>query len=335
MMPICYGISFAPAIFLCQASSLIHIYSDDGSVGVSTGAVEMGQGLNMKIRQVVSRTLSINLSRIKIESTNTTRVANASPTSASYNSDLHGNATRLACLKLLKRLTEFAAKQLDAQESADIEINNETIYLRGEETELTWEKLVNDAYFERINLSAQAHYATPNIYFDQKRFKGKPFAYHVVGTAGIEVTVDCLRGTCQIDAVKVVHDFGESLNPLIDQGQTEGAIVQGLGWMTLEELTYSKTWHLTSDKLSTYNVPDIYFAPEIEVFFLKNSKNPQGIFNSKAIGEPPFMYAIGAYFAIMRAMKAFRPDFPVTFLSPITPERILSALYGLKTEPKN
>ena len=328
LMPICYGISFACDIFLCQASALLHIYMSDGSVSVSIGAVEMGQGLNMKIRQVVSNIFSININRIKVESTNTTRVANASPTAASYSTDLHGNATRLACEKLLNRLKEFAAKQLNTPHPQDIEIKNETVYMCGKPTGLTWEKLVFDAYFHRIHLSAQAYYTTPDIHFDQKQFKGSPFAYHVFGTALIEVTVDCLRGTYQVDAVKVVHDFGKSLNPLVDRGQTEGGIVQGLGWMTLEELVYADNGRLTSDTLSTYKIPDMYFAPQdIQIHFLENSENPQGLFNSKAIGEPPFVYGIGVYFAILQAMKAFRPDVHTTFSAPMTPEKVLLSLY--------
>nr|VFK16420.1 MAG: xanthine dehydrogenase, molybdenum binding subunit apoprotein [Candidatus Kentron sp. LPFa]VFK31451.1 MAG: xanthine dehydrogenase, molybdenum binding subunit apoprotein [Candidatus Kentron sp. LPFa] len=328
LMPICYGISFDSAIFLCQASALVHIYRDDGSVSVSIGAVEMGQGLNMKIRQVVSDIFSIPIDRIKVESTNTTRVANASPTSASYSTDLHGNATKSACLKLLARLEEFAAKQLDTADARDIEIRNETLYLRGNPIGMTWNELISNAYLNRIDLSAQAHYATPNLYFDQNRYKGRPFAYHVFGVALIEVTLDCLRGAYRIDAVKVVHDFGKSLNPLIDRGQTECGIVQGLGWMTQEELRYASNGHLMSDTLSTYKVPDIYFSPqEIQVHFLENAENPQGIFNSKAIGEPPFMYGIGVYFAILQAMKSFRSGLQMPFSAPLTPEKVLLSLY--------
>jgi xanthine dehydrogenase large subunit len=326
MMPICFGIAFTNT-FLNQASALVHIYTD-GSVNVNTAAVEMGQGINMKIRQVVAQIFSIPLSKIKIESTNTTRIANSSPTSASSSADLNGNATKLACLNILARLKEFAAQQLNTKQPDDIEIKNETVYLRSKPTELMWEKLIFEAYFNRVNLSAHAYYATPDIYFDQSQKKGKPFAYHVFGTAIIEVTVDCLRGTYQIDAVKAVHDFGKSLNPLIDRGQAEGAIVQGLGWMTLEELMYTDNGHFTSDTLSTYKVPDIYFAPQdIEVSFLENAENPPGILNSKAIGEPPLMYGIGVYFAILQAMKAFRPDLPVRFSAPITPEKVLLSLY--------
>nr|VFK29207.1 MAG: xanthine dehydrogenase large subunit [Candidatus Kentron sp. MB] len=326
LMPICYGISFT-STFLNQVGALVHVYSD-GSVGVSTGAIEMGQGVNMKMRQVAARMFSIPLSRIKIESTNTTRVANASPTAASCHADLNGHAARLACLNILARLKKFIAQQLNTDRPDDIEIREETVYSRGEPTEFTWDKLISRAYFNRINLSAQAHYATPGIHFDEKTNRGKPYAYHVFGTAIIAVTVDCLCGAYRIDSVKVVHDFGKSLNPLIDRGQAEGAIAQGLGWMTTEDVMHDGKGHLISDTLSGYKVPDIYFSPqEIQISFLENSDNPLGIFNSKAIGEPPLLYGIGAYFAILRAMKAFRPDWQVRFSAPITPEKVLFSLY--------
>jgi len=332
LMPICYGISFDKAIFLNQAYALVHIYSD-GSVSVSTGAVEMGQGVNTKIRQVAARIFSVPLSKIKMESTNTTRVPNTSPTSASYSADLNGHATRLACLNILDRLKAFAAQQLHIDQPDDIEIKDGVVYLRGEPTELTWDTLIFNAYLNRINLSSQAHYATPDLYFDEQKNKGRPFAYHVFGAAIITVTLDCLRGIYQVDAVKVVHDFGESLNPLIDRGQVEGAIAQGIGWMTLEEVMHDGKGRLISDTLLSYKAPDIYFAPqEIDVSFLAGSENPLGIFNSKAIGEPPFLYGIGAYFAILQAIRAFRPDLQGKFSAPMTPEKVLLSLYESSIE---
>nr|VFJ71685.1 MAG: xanthine dehydrogenase large subunit [Candidatus Kentron sp. FW] len=326
VMPICYGVSFT-STFLNQATALVHVYND-GSVGVSTGAVEMGQGTHMKIRQVVARVFSIPVSRIKTESANTTRVANASPTAASCNTDLNGHATRLACLDILDRLRTFAARQLGHERPDAIEIKDEAVYSRGEPTDLRWEKLISDAYFNRINLSAQAHYATPGIYFDKESNKGKPFAHHVFGVALIETTVDCLRGTYQIDSVKVVHDSGKPLNRLIEQGQIEGGIAQGVGWMTTEELRYEDNGRLVSDGFLTYKAPDIHAAPQdMRVSFLEDSVNPTGIFHSKGIGEPPFMYGIGAWFAILRAMKAFRPDLKIKFSTPVTPEKVLFCLY--------
>nr|VFJ46788.1 MAG: xanthine dehydrogenase large subunit [Candidatus Kentron sp. FM]VFJ47775.1 MAG: xanthine dehydrogenase large subunit [Candidatus Kentron sp. FM]VFK07953.1 MAG: xanthine dehydrogenase large subunit [Candidatus Kentron sp. FM] len=327
LMPVCYGISFDKTIFLNQAYALVHAYAD-GSVSVSTGAVEMGQGVNMKMRQVAARIFSIPPDKIKTESTNTSRVANASPTVSSYSADLNGHAVRLACLNILARLKKFIAGQLNTDRPDDIEVKDGTVYLRGEPTKFTWDKLISGAYFNRINLSAQAHYATPGIHFDEKNNRGKPYAYHVFGTAIIAVTVDCLRGVYRIDSVDVVHDFGKSLNPLIDRGQLEGGIAQGLGWMTTEELNYADDGTLISDGFLTYKVPDIYSAPrEIRISFLEDSNNPLGIFNSKAIGEPPLLYGIGAYFAILRAIKAFRPNWQVKFSAPITPEKVLLSFY--------
>jgi xanthine dehydrogenase large subunit len=176
-------------------------------------------------------------------------------------------------------------------------------------------------------LSSHAFYATPEIHFDREKEKGKPFAYHVYGTAIIEATVDCLRGIYKIDSVKVVHDFGKSLNPIIDRGQAEGAIMQGLGWMTIEEIIYDEKGKLLTDALSTYKVPDIHFTPDVHIDFLENSENPFGIFKSKAIGEPPLMYGIGGYFAIMNAIKQFRPEARFNISAPITPEKVLLNLY--------
>ena len=206
---------------------------------------------------------------------------------------------------------------------------DEIIFHKGIKTNLVWSELIKLTYQKRISLSSHALYATPNIYFDKETNKGRPFAYHVYGTGIISVTLDCLRGIYTIDSVKVVHDFGKSLNPVIDLGQAEGGIAQGIGWLTVEELMHSKEGKLLSNSLSTYKVPDIYSAPkEIEVDFLEDSENQYGPFNSKAIGEPPLMYGIGAYFAILNAMKAFRPDKKFVINAPITPEKVLMNLYS-------
>lgn len=327
MMPICYGISFEKAVFLNQGYALVHIYND-GSVALSTGAIEMGQGVSTKMRQVVADIFSIPSSKIKIESANTTRVANTSPTSSSFSADLNGHATQLACLDILSRLKGFVSRQFETEQNR-IKFKNGIVHLQGRPTELTWDKLILEAYLNRINLSSQAHYSTPRVYFDEKKNKGRVYAYHVYGTAIIEATVDCLRGNYEIDTTKVVHDFGDSLNPVIDLGQAEGAIVQGVGWMTMEEVIYNEKGNLMSDTLSTYKIPDIYSSPrEIQVSFLENSENPHGIFNSKGIGEPPFLYGIGAYFAIVQAMRAFKPEIQVEFSAPLTPEKVLLSLYS-------
>jgi xanthine dehydrogenase large subunit len=305
----------------------VHVYTD-GSVGISTAAIEMGQGVNTKIRQVASQVLSIDISRVRMLSTNTSRVANASPTAASTGADLNGNATRIVCTNILKRLKKVAPGYLKKVNHKNIKIVDEVIYSKGKKTELKWDELINTAYTNRISLSAQAFYATPDIFFDKKIEKGKPFAYHVFGVAVTEVTVDCLRGIYEIDSVKVVHDAGKSFNFLIDREQMEGGIVQGIGWVTIEELMYENDGNLITDSLATYKIPDIYFTPsEIKIHFLEKSKNPSGILNSKAIGEPPFLYGIGTYFALIKAMGEFRPVMKVKFSIPMTPEKVLLSLY--------
>lgn len=332
LMPICFGISFTNS-FLNQASALVHVYTD-GSIGVSTAAVEMGQGVNEKIKIAVSKTLSVSIDRIRIETTNTTRNANTSATAASSGADLNGNAAILASKNILERLLKVAEEELKVSNAHELELKDEVIFNKGIETKLVWNELIKLTYQKRISLSSQAYYATPDIYFDKETNKGRPFAYHVYGTGIINVTLDCLRGIYTIDSVKVVHDFGKSLNSVIDLGQAEGGIAQGIGWLTVEEVMHSSEGKLLSNSLSTYKIPDIYAAPkEIEVTFLENSKNEYGPFNSKAIGEPPLMYGIGAYFAILNAMKAFRPEKEFEINAPITPEKVLMNLYSKIDKP--
>lgn len=326
LMPVCFGISFTNSI-LNQAGALLHVYTD-GSVAVSTGAVEMGQGVNMKILQVVARTFSIDPGRVKVETTNTGRVANTSPTAASTGADMNGKAAEIACLNILERLKKVAAEHLGQDGPGAVEIKDEQVLYRGKKTGLTWQELVAKAYVNRTNLSAQGYYATPGVYFDREKEKGQPFAYHVFGTAVTQVTLDCIRGTYEIDSVKIVHDAGKSLDLLIDRGQVEGALLQGIGWLTIEELLFDEEGRLLSNSAGTYKFPDIKFTPmDVEVHFLENADNPYAVLKSKAVGEPPFMYGIGAYFAIMAAAQAFRPgkEFPVH--APLTPEKVLGFLY--------
>jgi xanthine dehydrogenase large subunit len=324
LMPVCFGISFT-STFLNQAGALVHVYQD-GSVAVSTGAVEMGQGVNNKILLIASRALGVSQKRLRMESTCTKRVANTSPTAASTGSDLNGRAAELACLEIRSRLLKVASTVLSADSVAALEIRQETVFNKGQKTELNWERLVQAAYMARVGLSAQAHYATPGVGFDRGREKGEPFAYHVYGTALVEATVDGLRGTARVDSVRVVHDAGSSLSRLADRGQCEGGIVQGIGWLTLEELLYSDRGRLLTDTLSTYKVPDIRSAPDIEVRFLEDAPNAAAVLGSKAVGEPPFMYGIGAYFALLVALRALRPEKPLPFTAPLTNEKILTWL---------
>jgi xanthine dehydrogenase large subunit len=331
MMPICFGISFTKTM-MNQARALVHVYTD-GSVGVSTGAVEMGQGVNTKMLQVAAEIFSIDPQKIKIQTTSTFRIANTSPSAASATADLNGKATEMACNEILKRLKEVASKEFGTN---DIVIKNEWVYANGEKTMWEWKRLVFETYLLRVSLSELAHYTPPNIHYDLKKEKGHPFAYHVYGAAIIIATIDCLRGRYEVDAVKAVHDFGNSMNRIIDMGQCEGGIVQGIGWMTMEELVYNKEGRLLSNALSTYKVPDIYSVPkEISIHPLETTKSNLAIFRSKAVGEPPLMYGIGAYFALRNAVKAFNPSANIPFDAPMTPEKVLMALYQNKTVVAN
>jgi xanthine dehydrogenase large subunit len=325
-MPVCFGISFTK-IMMNQARALVHIYID-GSVGVSTGAVEMGQGVNTKMLQVAATIFSLNPSKVKIHTTNTFRIANMSPSAASATADLNGKAVQMACTALLDRLKPLAAEILSA-DIASIDLINEHVWINGQQTELTWFQLIQQAYVKRISLSEHSHYATPGLNFDQTKEKGHPFAYHVFGTAITVVTVDCLRGIYEFDAVKIVHDFGSSMNELIDRGQIEGGLVQGMGWMTMEEIVYDKEGRLRSNALSTYKVPDIYSVPKtIDIHFLETNSDNLAIFKSKAVGEPPLMYGIGAFFALRNAIKSFNPSSSPAFSAPMTPEKVLLSLYS-------
>jgi xanthine dehydrogenase large subunit len=303
VMPICFGISFTTTS-MNQAGALVHVYTD-GSVSVSTGGVEMGQGLVANINRIAATALGIGRGRVRIENTNTTRVANMSPSAASSTTMLNGNATLVAIGQIMDRLAKVARNVLGVSDAADITIEDERVLCDGE-------------------------VSTPGIHFDKSEERGHPFAYHTYGTAIVEVTVDCLRGTYDVDSVKIVHDMGRPLNRLVDLGQIEGGLAQGLGWMTMEELQYDDRGRLLTGALATYKVPDAYFMPDdIQVEFLEDADEVLGPYGSKAVGEPPLMYGIGVYFALRRAMQAFRPDVDFEFRAPITPERLL-----LSTHPE-
>ncbi|MEZ5496133.1 MAG: molybdopterin cofactor-binding domain-containing protein [Gammaproteobacteria bacterium] len=326
LMPICFGISFTNTP-MNHARALVHIYQD-GSVGISTGAVEMGQGVNTKMLQIAAQTFSIPEQLIKLETTNTTRVANTSPSAASATADLNGKALLKACKALVERLKYVVAEEFAVGVDL-IDINNSKVFIQQKETDWDWKKLVFQAFWKRVCLTENAHYATPKIQFDKTKEKGHPFAYHVYGLAAITTTVDCLLGTYEIDSVKIVHDFGISMNPGVDMGQVEGALAQGIGWMTMEEIAYNNEGRLLSNALSTYKIPDIFsIAKDIQIESLKTEGNEMAILKSKAVGEPPLMYGIGAYFAINNAIKAFNSQYQSQFHAPMTPEKVLMRLYG-------
>ncbi len=327
LMPITFGISFTNTP-MNHARALVHIYQD-GSVGVSTGAVEMGQSVNTKMLQVAAQSFGISSQNVKIETTNTTRVANTSPTAASTGADLNGKAVQLACTNLVDRLQRVAQEVLELENKSSISFYENYVYVNKKKTSLTWHKLVSEAFIRRVSLSENAHYATPEIHFDKKKEKGHPFAYHVYGTAITTVTLDCIRGTYEFDSVEIIHDFGKSMNLGIDIGQVEGALVQGLGWVTMEEIVYDDKGILRSNSLSGYKVPDVFAVPKIiKTIPFVSDGDDLAILKSKAVGEPPFMYAIGGYFALQNAIAAFNPRYNRKLDAPMTPEKTLLALYG-------
>ena len=326
LMPVCFGISFTKS-HLNQGNALVHVYTD-GSVSVTTGGIEMGQGISSNVAAVVARTFGIDQRRVRVESTNTTRVANMSPSAASATTDLNGNAAIIAVETILEGMREVAAGELGTADPATVTIADEQVRVAGEPAAMSWTDLVGLTYHARKRLSAHGYYVTPGIHYDEEREHGHPFAYHVYGTAVFEVTVDCLRGTYAVDQVKIVHDLGRTINPTVDRGQVEGGLAQGMGWMTMEDLQWDAAGRCLSHALSTYKAPDVYFMPDdMAVKFLEPEDNPYGPLGAKAVGEPPLMYGIGVFFAIRNAMKAFRPDADLTLDAPMTPERLLLDLY--------
>lgn len=325
-IPICFGISFTN-FFMNQGGSLVHVYKD-GSVLVSTGAIEMGQQVSRKIAQVAAHALGVKLERVRVERTSTLTVANTFPTAASTGSDINGMAAAIACEQIEKRLVAKAASCLNAPES-EIKIADSIIYRSGRPSELTWETLVNRCHFDRIDLSAHGFYSTPGLTFDEETQKGSPFAYHVYGAAALRVKLDVLRGTYQVDKVWAVHDVGASIDEAVDRGQIEGGLVQGLGWSLVEDLRFDAEGNLLADSLSTYKVPDIHFAPAaMDIEFLKDAPNAKAIMGSKAIGEPPFLYGIAGYFALLDALHAARPEGTLPYSIPMTPEKALDFIEG-------
>lgn len=321
--PLCFGISFTNTT-MNQARALVHIYQD-GSVSVSTGVIEMGQGVNTKLTQIVHKMLGIGVDRVKIHSTNTSRVANTSPTAASSGADLNGNALIVALNALIGRLKPVASEILGCECSQITFFDNKATGTGNKF--IDWNELIKTAFLKRICLSENGHYATPIIYFDKTKEKGHPFAYHVYGVCITTSTVDCIRGTYDIDDVLIVHDFGNSINPTIDKGQIEGGVVQGIGWSTIEELRFSDKGVLLANTLSAYKVPDIYSAPKRIVCEALETDGPLlAVMKSKAVGEPPFVYGISAYFAIQNAIKAYNPKYRVDFTLPLTHEKVLMRL---------
>lgn len=325
-----FGISFT-ARFLNQASALVNIYID-GSIQVSTGGTEMGQGLNTKISQIVADEFCIDQSLVRIMITSTEKNNNTSPTAASAGTDLNGNAAKDACQRIKNRLVEFASNYLTENKHKSsvnhIKWTSEGIWdERSPNKKNTFKELVKNAYLNRISLGERGFYITPRItQFDWEGGRGSPFLYYTNGCAISEVRIDRFTGELKVVRADILMDIGRSINPGIDRGQIIGGFVQGMGWLTTEELKYSDRGELLSHSPSTYKVPNIQDIPEIlNVNWIENTKNIVNIRQSKAVGEPPLMTAISVWTAVKHALS-FTSDKIPELNAPATSEEILKAM---------
>ncbi len=334
LTPVKFGISFT-ASFLNQAGALVHVYTD-GSIHLNHGGTEMGQGLNTKVAQVVAEVFQVDIERIQITATNTDKVPNTSPTAASSGADLNGKAAQNAAQTIKQRLVEFAARKWQIFEE-DVEFKNGQVRLR--DHYISFEELIQQAYFGQVSLSSTGFYRTPKIYYDRSQARGRPFYYFAYGAACSEVIVDTLTGEYKMLRSDILHDVGASLNPAIDIGQVEGGFVQGLGWLTMEELVWNDKGKLMTNGPASYKIPAVADMPlDLRVKLVENRKNPEDtVFHSKAVGEPPFMLGISVWCAIKDAVASladYRAQPQID--APATPERVLwgvEQMRRLKREP--
>ena len=329
--PVKFGISFNKVQYN-QAGALILVYAD-GSIQLNHGGTEMGQGLHTKMLQVAAKTLGVSSDRFRLMPTSTDKVPNTSSTAASSGADLNGQAVKDACETLKARLAPIAAKLLDLDASLDaiddLIFEDDWVYCRSDRSvSILFNAVIREAYSDRVSLSATGYYRTPDIHWDYQTNQGRPFYYFSYGAAVSEVEVDGFTGTFKLRQVDIVHDVGESLNPLVDQGQVEGGFVQGLGWLTMEELVWDDQARLRTYAPSTYKIPTVSEIPErFTVHLLERASQDGTIYGSKAVGEPPLMLAFSVREAIRAAVAAFgdRPTY-VTLAIPATPEATLKAI---------
>lgn len=323
LTPVKFGISFT-AQHLNQAGALVHVYYD-GSILLNHGGTEMGQGLNTKVRQIVAQVFGVNIERVGVSATRTDKVPNTSATAASSGADLNGMAALNAANIIKARLVEFIAEEFKT-DAESIEFEDDQVIFNG--GSIGFAELAKKAYMSRIGLSASGFYSTPKIYFDRNEGKGRPFFYYSHGVALTEVEVDTLTGENCITAVDVLHDVGKSLNPALDIGQIEGAFVQGMGWLTTEELHWRDSGELMTVGPATYKIPAIGDMPAQFNVRLYDSENPEySVFRSKAVGEPPFMLANSVWCALRDAVSSladYRYSPPLS--PPALPEAILKAV---------
>lgn len=328
LTPVKFGISFT-ATWYNQAGSLIHIYND-GSIHLNHGGTEMGQGLNTKIAQIVADAFQVDFDRVKITKTTTEKVPNTSATAASSGSDLNGMAALDGAEQIKARLVAFAAESRGVPED-QVKFLPNTVQI-GEEM-VPFNTLVKEAYMARVHLSAAGFYKTPKIHWDRAAGKGRPFFYYAYGASCSEVSIDTLTGEYTVDRTDILHDVGRSLNPILDKGQVEGAFVQGMGWLTTEELWWDDAGRLRTHAPSTYKIPLASDRPrEFNVELAEWSVNKERtIKRSKAVGEPPFMLGISVFEALSMAVASVNDYRECPRLdAPATPERVLMACERLK-----
>jgi len=328
LTPVKFGISFNLK-HLNQAGALVHVYTD-GSILVNHGGTEMGQGLHTKVAQVVAHELGVPLARVRVTATDTHKVVNTSATAASSGSDLNGKAAQDAARQIRARLAEFAARRFGGA-AGDVRFADDTVHVNGRT--IPFDGLVHHAYEDRVPLWSDGFYATPGLHWDPKTMQGRPFYYFAYGAAVSEVIVDTLTGENRLVRVDILHDVGRSLNPAVDLGQVEGAFIQGMGWMTMEELV----WHPTSGMLtthapSTYKIPTANDIPAVfNVRLYDNANAADSIHRSKAVGEPPLLLSFSVFFAIRDAISAVgghRVDPPLRV--PATAEAVLDAIDAVR-----
>ncbi|WP_395068809.1 xanthine dehydrogenase molybdopterin binding subunit [Paraburkholderia silvatlantica] len=335
LTPVKFGISFNVP-HLNQAGALVHVYRD-GSVLVNHGGTEMGQGLNTKVAQVVAGTLGLPLARVRVSAADTSKVANTSATAASTGSDLNGKAAEDAALTIRARLAAFAAAQYGGA-AEDVAFEDGLVRANGKA--IAFGELVELAYLKRVQLWSDGFYATPKVHWDARTLTGHPFYYFAYGAAVSEVVVDTLTGEWKLVRADVLHDAGQSINPAIDLGQVEGGFIQGMGWLTTEELWWNRDGRLMTHAPSTYKIPAVSDTPEaFNVRLYRGGGNDNvepTVFRSKAVGEPPLLLPFSVFLAIRDAVGAAVPEAreAAPLRAPATPEAILDALDALRANSR-
>ena len=330
LTPVKFGISFN-MVQLNQAGALVYVYTD-GSVLVSHGGTEMGQGLNTKVAQVVAHELGLSLRQVRTAATDTSKLPNTSATAASTGADLNGKAAQDAARQIRARLAQFAAQTYGGS-SKDVCFAHDTVTING--NSVTFADLVQEAHSARVQLWSDGFYATPKIHWNQLTLHGRPSLYYAYGAAVSEVILDTLTGEWKLVRADLLHDAGHSINPAIDIGQVEGAFIQGMGWLTTEELWWNKDGKLMTSAPSTYKIPAVNDCPaDFRVRLFKNANHEDTILRSKAVGEPPLLLSFSVFFAIRDAVASvadYRLNPPLN--APATAEEILKAVESLKTHP--